>query len=253
MKQIGNTILITGGSSGIGLALAQKLLSLGNTVIVTGRSEERLAAVRRSSPGIHTFVCDQGDFGAVEALADWLASRFPNLNVLINNAGIGRKINLNDSKSAVNLDEEIRVNLMGPIHLVQLLLPRLKLLPSSMIVNVTSGLAFVPLPLKPVYCATKAAMHSYTQSLRVQLRRSCVTVVELAPPATNTNFNKGQEEINVRRLMDASQVAEQFVQGMQRGSSEILPGMSKVIRMIGRLAPSATLRAKEAENMAGSA
>ncbi len=143
--------------------------------------------------------------------------------MLINNAGIGLKRNLNDtSVPLADLEQEIRSNLTGPIQMVHAFLPDLKRQRSATIMNVTSGLAFVPLPLKPIYCATKAAMHSYTQSLRVQLARTSVRVVELAPPAVATDFNKGQEDMNAGPRMDAGAFARAAVEGLEKGEAEIL-------------------------------
>lgn len=250
MKISGNTILITGGTSGIGRALAAALLARGNVVIVTGRSEERLAAVRRSLPGVGTFLCDQADPAAIRRLHAEVTTAFPDLNVLINNAGIGLKRDLQDANVALEeLEAEIRTNLSGPVQMIAQFLPDLKRQPSAAIVNVTSGLAFVPLPLKPIYCATKAAMHSYTRSLRVQLRHSGVAVVELAPPAVDTDFNKGQEDMNTARLMDVEAFTRAALRGLERGDPEITPGLSRVLRLIGRLRPRATLRRQDAEAM----
>jgi uncharacterized oxidoreductase len=245
-----NTVLITGGTSGIGQALAAQFLACGNTVLVTGRSEARLAGVRRALSGVHTFVCDQADPISITRLCAEVTAAFPNLNVLINNAGIGLKLNLNDeSRSLADLEAEIRTNLIGPIQMIQLLLPHLKRQPASVIVNVSSGLAFVPMPLKPIYCATKAAIHSYTQSLRVQLKTSPVRVVELVPPAVRTEFNAGQEEINVKGAMDVTAFAEATMRGLGAGRDEILPGLAPVLRLIGRLNPHALVRKAEAERM----
>lgn len=250
MNPTGNTILITGGTSGIGRALAAELLRRGNAVIVTGRTEDRLAAVRRSLSGVHTHVCDQAVPGDIRRLHSDVTARFPDLNVLVNNAGIGLKRDLNDAGASLEeLEVEIRTNLSGPVQMVAQFLPHLKRQASATIVNVTSGLAFVPLPLKPIYCATKAAMHSYTQSLRVQLRRSGVQVVELAPPAVATDFNKGQEDMNTDRPMDADAFARAAIRGLERGQSEITPGLSRVLRLVGRLRPHATLRRREAERL----
>lgn len=250
MKMSQNTILITGGTSGIGYALAEALLKRGNTVIVTGRTEARLAAARQALPGVHAFVCDQGDPAAIVRLHGEVSAAFPGLNVLINNAGIGLKLNLNDSdRPLADLEAEIRTNLIGPIQLNSLFLPQLKRQAASTIVNVTSGLAFVPLPLKPIYCATKAAMHSYTQSLRVQLKHSSVQVVELAPPAVATDFNKGQEDMNAGARMDVNALAQAALRGLEQGRDEILPGPTPILRLLGRLAPHMTLRRADAERM----
>lgn len=253
MKMTERTVLITGGTSGIGYALAAMLLEQGNTVLVTGRTEERLAAVRQSLPEVHTYVCDQSAPEAIRRLCSETTHAFPKLDVLINNAGIGLKLNLNDTSGQLDdLEKEIRTNFTGPIQMVKQFLPQLKRQKAAVIVNVTSGLAFVPMPLKPIYCATKAAMHSYTQSLRVQLKNSSVKVVELAPPATKTDFNKGQEEMNISSLMDVNKLAKAAIRGLEHGREEILPGMSPLLRLIGRLAPHATLRRTEAERMSSS-
>lgn len=246
-----NTILITGGTSGIGYALAAQFLKRGNTVLVTGRTEERLAAARQSLLGVHTYVCDQSDPAAIVRLCSDATKAFPDLNILVNNAGIGLKLSLNDTTGPLDdLDKEIKTNLVGPIQMVKQFLPQLKRQKLAAIVNVTSGLAFVPMPLKPIYCATKAAMPSYTQSLRVQLKNSSVKVVELAPPATKTDFNKGQEDLNSAMLMDVNKLAQASIRSLERDREEILPGMSPLLRLMGRLAPHATLRSAEAERMA---
>jgi len=250
MKMSNNTILITGGTSGIGYALAKQFLARGNTVLITGRSEERLAAARLSLPGVHTYLCDQSEPASIVRTCEAATKAFPALNVLINNAGIGRKLDLNDTQGSLEeLEVEIRTNLIGPIQFIKQLLPHLKDHKNAMVVNVTSGLAFVPMPLKPIYCSTKAAMHSYTQSLRVQLKHSSVKVIELAPPATDTNFNKGQEDMNTAMLMNVDKFAHAAIRGLEKGRDEVMPGMTPVIRLLGRLNPRATIRRSDAEKM----
>jgi uncharacterized oxidoreductase len=168
MKMSNNTILITGGTSGIGEALAARFLERGNTVLITGRTEEKLAIARQSLPGVHTYVSDVSNPAAIRKLYSEVVRDFPHLNVLINNAGIGLKRNLNDTTGQLeDLEREIKTNLIGPIQMIQQFLIQLKRQQTATIVNVSSGLAFVPLAVKPIYCATKAAVHSYTQSLRV--------------------------------------------------------------------------------------
>ena len=250
MKMSNNTILITGGTSGIGYALAAQLLERGNTVLITGRTEEKLATVRQSLPGVHTYVSDVSDPSAIRRLYSDVTRAFPDLNVLVNNAGIGLKLNLNDTAGQLeDLDKEIKTNLIGPIQMIKQFLPQLKRQQTAAIVNVSSGLAFVPLAVKPIYCATKAAVHSYTQSLRVQLKNSSVEVIELAPPAVKTNFNKGQEELNSSSAMDVNKFAKASIRGLERGQEEILPGLSRVARLIGRVAPHAVFMKAEAERM----
>ena len=250
MKMSNNTILITGGTSGIGYALAAEFLKRGNAVLITGRTEENLAIARQSLPGVHTFVSDVSDPAAITRLFAEVVPAFPKLNVLINNAGIGLKRNLNDTTGSLDeLDREIRTNLIGPIQMVKQFLPQLKRQQMAAIVNVSSGLAFVPIAVKPIYCATKSALHSYTQSLRVQLKNSSVKVIELAPPAVKTNFNKGQEELNSSSAMDVNEFAKVAVRGLEKGQEEVLPSLARMARLVGRLAPRAVFMQKEAERM----
>lgn len=250
VKTSSNTVLITGGTSGIGQALAAEFLKLGNTVLITSRTEDRLAAARSILPGVQTYVCDQGDPAAIERLRDETLCDFPNLNFLINNAGIGPKRNLHDaSVPLADLEREIGINLTGPIQMVHAFLPHLKRQQAATIINVTSGLAFVPLALKPIYSATKAAMHSYTQSLRAQLAHTGVRVIELAPPAVATEFNKGQEEMDAGPRMDPQTFAQDALSGLEAGEDEILPGMAAMLRSMALQNPHAVLRADEAAKM----
>ena len=184
MKLERRTVLITGGTSGIGLELARQLLPRGNAVIVTGRDRDRLDAAKRALPGLHTIQSDVSDPAAIAALHANVLAQFPTLDTLVNNAGIMRNLDLNRERDLVDVTREIEINLSGPVRMVQQFLPHLKTRAGALIVNVSSGLAFVPLPIAPIYCATKAALHSYSQSLRVQLDGTGVTVIELAPPAS---------------------------------------------------------------------
>ncbi len=254
MKLSGNTILITGGTSGIGQELARQLLERGNTVLITGRSQQRLDAARAKLPALHTFRSDVADVTAIPALFAAVSAAFPALNVLINNAGIGLKRNLNDASLSLDeLSREIQTNLLGPVWMVQQFLPLLKAQEHAAIVNVSSGLAFVPMPFKPIYCATKAAVHSYTQSLRVQLESSGVNVFELAPPATaGTEFNADVDghELNPSFMMDPVKMVRAALRGLERDQREILPGASVMLKLMGRIAPSYTLMNKLAIELA---
>ena len=168
MKLDGNTILVTGGSAGIGLALAKEFVALGNTVIVTGRSASRLEAARSEVPGLETVQSDAADPDAVTALGAQIDERFPELNVLLNNAGVFIPRNHTaPANDLVELTTELDINVAGPIRTVSVLINRLKANRGT-IINVSSGLAFVPMQLGPIYCATKAALHSYTISRRQQ-------------------------------------------------------------------------------------
>jgi len=191
MKLEKKTVLITGGTSGIGLELAKQLLQRGNTVIVTGRDPEKLDAATRALPGIHTFKSDVSDPAAIAALHTSVLAQFPALDTLINNAGVMRNLNLSQPRDLNDVTREIEINLNGPVRIVQQFLPHLKTRKGALIVNVSSGLAFIPFPASPVYCATKAAIHSFTQSLRVQMEGTGVTVVELAPPDVDSEHAPG--------------------------------------------------------------
>ena len=162
-------MLITGGTSGIGLELATRFVQMGNTVIVTGRDLGKIEAARKRLPGLHAFQSDVSDPPAVARLFDAVVKEFPSLNVLVNNAGIMRRV---DIRHAGTVLDEIQIDLAGPIRMVMQFLPQLLAQPTAAIVNVSSGLAFVPLPAAPIYCAAKAGIHSFTQSLRIQLRGS---------------------------------------------------------------------------------
>jgi len=188
MKLSGNTILVTGGASGIGLALASRFLAAGSKVIVCGRRSTALRDAAEAHPGLVTHACDLSRADERESLAKWIVDAFPDLNVLVNNAGIQRRLRLTDPESWETTHHEIAINLDAPLHLGMLLLPHLRSKPSAAIVNVTSGLAYVPFVAAPVYSATKAALHSYTLSLRHQLDDTSVQVIEILPPAVQTDL-----------------------------------------------------------------
>lgn len=189
MNMHGNTILITGGGSGIGSGLAEAFHRLGNQVIIAGRRQSALDAVTTANPGMQSITFDGADPAAIVTLAKTLEDRFPALNMLVNNAGIQNPENLRrELRDLADAEAMVTTNLLGPIRLTAALLPLLQGQPNSIIVNVTSGLAFVPMTAVPTYCATKAAMHSYTESLRYQLRSTSTEVVELIPPYVQTDL-----------------------------------------------------------------
>jgi uncharacterized oxidoreductase len=185
MQMTGNTVLVTGGGTGIGRGLAEALHRLGNKVVIAGRRREPLQAVAEANPGIQILSLDQGDPADIRRFATELTDHYPDLNVVINNAGIQRVEDLTTSGPSA-AEQTVAINLLGPIRLTAALLPSLLKKPRAAIVNVTSGLAFMPSALTPTYCATKAALHSYTQSLRFQLRGTAVQVVEVVPPQVQT-------------------------------------------------------------------
>jgi uncharacterized oxidoreductase len=203
MQTSGNTILITGGGSGIGRGLAEALQAAGNHVIISGRRKAVLEEVVDANPGMKSLVLDIEDRTSIRAFASRLASEFPALNVLINNAGIMRVENLLDQQDDLGDAESIIVtNLLGPIRLTAALLPLLRKHEHSTIINVSSGLAFVPLAPTPTYNATKAAIHSYTLSLRYQLKDTTTEVLEIIPPYVQTNLMDGAEDPRAMPLAD---------------------------------------------------
>jgi len=201
MKTNGNTILITGGGSGIGRALAEAFHKLGNQVIIAARGKKTLDETIAANPGMKSVTLDVSDPKSIQSFAAQVTKDFPTLNVIINNAGIMRPENLLEAPNYLSDAETIvTTNLLGPIRLTAALLPSLRKQPSATIMTVSSGLAFVPLAMTPTYCATKAAIHSYTQSLRYQLKSTKVEVIELIPPYVQTTLMGDQQAGDPRAM-----------------------------------------------------
>jgi|SRR5579863_1500739 len=239
MELKNNTILITGGSSGLGLEFARQLLELNNTVIVTGRDAKKLDQVKSKYPEINVFQSDVSDPRAIETLYYTVINQFPSLNILVNNAGEMRRVNLQDSGTTLhNIADEIEINLSGPIRMVQQFLPHLKRQRTAAIVNVTSGLSLIPFPISPVYGATKSGLRSYTKSLRVQLKNTNIKVFELVAPGAKTPLNdKFSGDIDYKSLMDVDRLIAVAIKGLQKEQYEIYPGVAAVIKILSRLAP----------------
>jgi uncharacterized oxidoreductase len=191
MKLTDNTILITGGGTGIGRALAHRFADYGNTVIVTGRTQGSLEEAIAGRDAMVAYILDMADADAIRTFAPKVVERYPALNIVINNAGIMRFEDLTQPRDLRGAEATVVTNLLGPIRLTDALTGHLVATPGAAIVNVTSGLAFVPLVSTPTYNATKAALHSYTVSLRHQLE-GAVEVIELVPPAVQTDLTPGQ-------------------------------------------------------------
>ena len=188
MNITGNTILITGGTSGIGLALAEEFIKEGNKVIITGRRTNRLNEIKSRLPEIITKASDVADATQRIELAEWIAKNHPDTNILINNAGVQLTIDFNDAIDLGRLHTELETNFTAPVHLASLFIPHLSGKQNAAIMNITSGLAFVPIAVLAIYCATKAAMHSVTMSLRYQLKETGIKVFEIAPPSVDTEL-----------------------------------------------------------------
>ncbi|MFB7139433.1 SDR family oxidoreductase [Gottfriedia sp. NPDC056225] len=226
MKLTGNTILITGGSTGIGLAIAERFLKLENKVIIIGRRENVLKDAKEKFPELITHVSDLGTESDRALLFDWVTNNYPEVNVLVNNAGIQQRFNVlkadakNDWKYFNN---EITTNIEAPIHLSMLFASFFATKQEAAIINVTSGLAFTPLAIAPIYSATKAALHSFTIGLRHQLSDSTVEVIEIAPPAVNTDLGGAGLHTHGEPL---SEFADGIFKGLEDGKQEIGYGSS---------------------------
>ena len=230
MKTKGNTILITGGATGIGFSLAETLLHAGNEVIICGRREDKLKEGQKKLPQIQIRVCDISDEKERKSLFVWAKDNFTDLNILINNAGIQKMVNLKKGNQAqLKGENEIETNLVAPIQLASYFTPLFLKRKAAAIINVSSGLGFIPIAAMPVYCATKAAIHSYTISLRYQLRDTSIKVFEIIPPAVDTELGKGTTSDGAEeyRGIPPSEVAEATVKALAKDEYEIVVGEAK--------------------------
>jgi uncharacterized oxidoreductase len=234
LKLTSNTILITGGATGIGLALAKRL-SESNQVIICGRSEAALHQAKIEVPTLVTRVCDVADTRSRRAMVEWLRAEHPSLNMLINNAGVQVRRDFTADPAIDTLDQEVAINLTAPIHLIAELLPTLRQRDEAFIINVTSGLAFSPKADVPVYCATKAAFHSFTLSLRHQLKATGVRVIELAPPIVDTGLGGGTRSYSVAGgpMATPEEFAKEVLAQLAEGKHEVLVGISVQTRQMG--------------------
>jgi uncharacterized oxidoreductase len=236
MKLTGRTILITGGSAGIGLAFALKFLELGNEVIITGRRQAVLSELKAKYPKLHTIQSDVADPVQIASLAMCVKTSFPKLDVLMNNAGIMLYKDLKASGASLeSLMTEVNTNVGGVIGMTSAFIDILGANKGTLI-NVSSGLAFVPLPAAPIYSATKAAIHSYTQSLRFQLEETGIEVIELMPPAVKTDLTAALLEGGVS-LITTDELVKLSFASLKAGELEIRPGQSKQLALMRRLAP----------------
>jgi uncharacterized oxidoreductase len=229
-----NTVFITGGSSGIGLAFAEKLVSMQNTVIVCGRSQQKLDAVRQRYPQIHTIRCDIADSEELERAVDTIQKEFPQLNMLINNAGVQYRYDFSAGENTLSkIDEEVTVNLTALMRSTHMLLPVLARQPSAAVINVSSLLGFIPKKSAPVYCATKAAVHAFSRSLRYQLAGTTIKVFEIVPPLVDTDMAKGQMEFK----MSPAALVQEALQNVRRDRYEIQVGRAKGLIALNRFFP----------------
>jgi len=240
MKTTGNTILITGGATGIGFSLAEAFVKAGNEVVICGRRETKLKEAKRKLPQLHITVCDLSKESKRKFLYEWVCSNFSDINILVNNAGIQRMI---DFKRGVNElyfgEDEIEVNLKAYIHLSALFTPLFLEKAETAIINVSSGLSFVPIAAMPVYCATKAAIHSFTQSLRYQLKDTSIKVFEVIPPTVDTELDKGAREQRGQedRGIPPVEVAKATMKALESNQYEVTVGMAENLKMGARTNP----------------
>lgn len=245
MNISGNTILITGGSSGIGLEFAKQLLQLGNTVIITGRNQTKLEQAKTQYPNLITYKSDVTNPDEIRALYATVLKDFPSVNILINNAGVMRITKFYDpDEDLISLTQEITTNLNGPIWMAHQFIPHLKTQKEAAILNVTSLLGIVPLPISPVYSATKSGLTSFTTSLREQLKKTNIKVFELAPPATLTDLTEIFDKTDIQgfKMMTARSLVESAIKGIQDDHLEIRPGQTGQVYFLNKFAPKFLLK-----------
>jgi len=229
MQLSNNTILITGGTSGIGLAFAEGFMAAGSKVIICGRREERLNSLRKKHPDLITKTCDISNALEREELANWVLQNYPEVNMLINNAGIQLLTDMITPVDLSRIQLEIETNVVAPIHLTSLFAQHLATKLVAAIINISSGLAFVPLAFIPVYCASKAAVHSLTLSLRHQLKNTSVRVFEIAPPSVDTELGHDRREDKTQSHGDIP-IADFITEAMEALKNDVFEapiGMSK--------------------------
>lgn len=230
-----NTILITGGSSGLGLEMAKQFIHNGNKVIVCSRTPEKLQQAREIVPEIITYTCDISIEEERKKLSHWIAENYPQINILINNAAIVHRIDFTDDRNSYEKSvKEIVTNLQAPIHLSKLFLPLLSVNPEAKIINITTGLVYVPRADYPFYNATKAALHSFTQVLRNQLKNKSIEVIEVLFPVVDTPWHEGNAP---KIAITAEKAVNEMVKGLIAGKDEIKVGKVKLLYYLSRFAP----------------
>jgi uncharacterized oxidoreductase len=233
MNVKGNIVLITGGATGIGLSLVKEFVKAGNEVIICGRRQDKLDEVKNLYPAIHIKQFDLSLSKEREGLYNWIKKDFPKLNILINNAGIQRMIDFRKGiETLKTIDNEIAINLESPIQLCAYFVPLLQTQQESAIINVTSGLGFIPSVAMPVYSATKAALHSFTVSLRRQLLGTSIKVFEIIPPMVDTDLDKGERKKRGLTYFGITpeQTAQESFEAIQKDEYEYAVGEAKNFR-----------------------
>lgn len=240
MKITNSTVLITGGSSGIGLELSKNLIKKGNKVIICGKSNEKLVAAKKMMPQLITYQCDLSDRKECTDFAERIKKSHPDVNILINNAAIVNKIDfIDDEKAIERAENEYQTNLIAPIRLIKLLYSTISVNESPAIVNVTTGLIYAPRFIYPFYNSSKSALHSFTQTLRIRLRNEKVKVIEVMFPAVDTPWHQGTPP---KIAIGADKAVKEMIYGLEKGKSEIKVGGAKILYFISRVAPAFALK-----------
>jgi uncharacterized oxidoreductase len=227
MKLSGRTVLVTGGTSGIGLGIAGAFHKQGSRVIVCGRNRRRLSAVEEKFPGITALPCDVGDSRQRKDLAGEVMRRFPDLDILVNNAGIQRYVDLKKGYDELKSGaDEIAINFVSVVELTAFFIGHLLKRPSAAIINVSSGLGFMPIQSTPIYSATKAAIHTYTLVLRQQLKDTSVRVIEIVPTMVDTGLNReGRDTAHLKyRGVSLSEYIPTVISGLENDDEMIFHG-----------------------------
>ena len=230
-----NSILITGGSSGIGLELAKRLIEKNNKVLICGRSKEKLEKAKTKHPDIEIFQCDLSKENECERLTYWIQEKYPECNILINNAAIVHIADFyKDEKILEKAKTEIHTNILAPIILSKLFIPIIEKNTKPKIINITSGLVYIPKADYPFYNATKAALHSFSQILRIQMEKSDIDILEVFLPPVDTPFHKGNPP---KKTITAEKAVDEMINSIEKGEIEIRVGITKLIYQMSRIAP----------------
>ena len=235
MKLSGNTILITGGSSGLGLEISKQLIQRKNKVLICGRSKQKLEEAQRQLPELGIFQCDLSDKNQCASLVRWISEEHPELNVLINNAAIVHKTNFFGTDGIIEMAElEIKTNFLAPIRLTQQLYPIVQKNNTPAILNITTGLIYTPRADYPFYNATKSALHAFTQVMRKQSEGSTLETIEIMFPAVNTPWHKGNPP---KIAISPQKAVEGMIKGLEKDKPEIRVAGAKLLYLVSRVAP----------------
>jgi uncharacterized oxidoreductase len=240
MKTTGNTFLITGGSSGLGLEMSRRFLQAGNKVIICSRSAQKLEQARKLMPSIITYRCDISDTRESMEMMRWLEKTHPDVNVLINNAAIVHKTRfLDDAEILEKLDGELRTNLEAPIRLIRMMYPIISRHPNAAIINITTGLAYIPRADYPFYNSTKSALHAFTKVLRHQVSHQHVKIIEVLFPAVDTPWHNGNPP---KIAISPQKAVDEMIAGLEKGKTEIRVAGAKILYLLSRVAPAFAFR-----------